>query len=63
MVNHNYEHENDAREPGGSWLSLMAGLLSGLVIGGLSGALAMLFLAPNRGRRPERSSSGRAQTA
>ena len=24
MVNHNYEHEHDAHEPGGSWAGLLA---------------------------------------
>jgi gas vesicle protein len=47
MVNHNYEHENDAYEPEGFW----AGLLAGLLIGGLAGATAMLFLAPQSGKK------------
>ena len=46
-----YEHENDAIEPGGFWPGLLAGLLGGLVIGGLSGALTMLFLAPQSGKK------------
>ena len=51
MVNHNYEHENDAHEPGGSWAGLLAGLLIGLLIGGLTGAVTMLLLAPQSGKR------------
>jgi gas vesicle protein len=43
MVNDNYEHENDGGEPGGS--------LAGLLIGGLTGAAAMLLLAPQSGKR------------
>ena len=43
MINPNYEHESDAHEPGGSW--------AGLLIGGLAGALAMLLLAPQSGKR------------
>ena len=39
----NYEHENDAHEPGSS--------LAGLLIGGLTGAVAMLLLAPQSGKR------------
>jgi len=50
MVNHNYEHENDAHEPWGSWAGPLAGLLAGLLIGGLTGAVAMLFLAPQSGK-------------
>ena len=30
MVNDNYEHENDAHEPGGSLAGLLIGLLIGL---------------------------------
>ena len=51
MVNHNYEHENDAREPGGSWVSLLIGIVIGTLIGGLGGALAMLLLAPQSGKK------------
>jgi gas vesicle protein len=51
MVNHNYEHENDALEPEGSWAGTLAGLLTGLLIGVLAGALAMLFLAPQSGKK------------
>ncbi len=47
MVNHNHNHNNDASEPGGFW----AGLLSGLLIGGLVGAVAMLLLAPESGKK------------
>jgi len=50
MVNHDYEHENDAYEPGDSWAGPLAGLLVGLLIGGLAGAVAMLFLAPQSGK-------------
>ena len=51
MINHNYEHENDAYEPVGSWAGPLAGLLVGLLIGGLTGAVAMLFLAPQSGKK------------
>ena len=50
MVNHNYEHENDAYEPAGAWVGPLVGLLAGLLIGGLTGAMAMLFLAPQSGK-------------
>jgi gas vesicle protein len=50
MVNH--EHENDAHEPGGSWAGLLiGGLLIGLLIGGLTGAVVMLLVAPQSGKR------------
>ena len=45
--NHKHEDENDASEPGGFW----PGLLAGLLIGGLAGAVAMLLLAPQSGKR------------
>ena len=51
MVNHNHEHENDAHGPLGSWIVLMAGMLIGWLIGGLTGALAMLLLAPQSGKK------------
>ena len=51
MVNHNYEHESNAYEPVGSWVGPLAGLLVGLLIGGLAGAMAMLFLAPQSGKK------------
>jgi gas vesicle protein len=51
MVNYNYERENDAHEPEGSWAGPLAGVLVGLLIGGLAGAMAMLFLAPQSGRK------------
>ena len=51
MVNHNYEHDNDAYEPAGSWVGPLVGLLVGLLIGGLAGAMAMLFLAPQSGKK------------
>ena len=49
MINHNHTHEddNDTVEPRGSW----PGLLAGLLIGGLAGALAMLLLAPQSGKK------------
>ena len=50
MVNHNYEDENDAYEPVGSWVGPLVGLLIGLLIGGLAGAVTMLFLAPQSGK-------------
>jgi gas vesicle protein len=51
MVNHNYELENVAYEPEGSWAGPLAGALVGLLIGGLAGAMAMLLLAPQSGRK------------
>lgn len=45
MDNHN--HNNDASEPGDFW----AGLLAGLLIGGLAGAVALLLLAPQSGKK------------
>jgi gas vesicle protein len=51
MVNHNYEHENDAREPGSLWARLLAALLAALLIGGLVGAGVMLLLAPQSGKK------------
>jgi len=50
MVNHNYEHQNDAYESAGSWVGPLVGLLAGLLIGGLAGAVAMLLLAPQSGK-------------
>jgi len=47
MISHNYEQDNDASEPGGFWV----GLLAGLLIGGLAGALALLLLAPQSGKK------------
>ena len=43
MDNHNCEHENDANQLGG--------FLAGLLIGGLAGAVAMLLLAPQSGKK------------
>ena len=43
MDNHSQEHENDANN---TW-----GFLAGLLIGGLAGAVAMLLLAPQSGKR------------
>jgi gas vesicle protein len=68
MVNHNYEHEDDAYEPEGSWAGPLAGVLVGLLIGGLAGAMAMLLLAPQSGRKTrakmhQLSHELRAQTA
>ena len=51
MDNHNHELENDARESGASWLGLLAGMLISLLIGGLTGALVMLLVAPQSGKR------------
>jgi gas vesicle protein len=51
MNNHNHELENDARESGASWLGLLAGMLISLLIGGLTGALVMLLVAPQSGKR------------
>ena len=41
--NHHHEHENDVNQPGG--------FLAGLLMGGLAGAVAMLLLAPQSGKR------------
>ena len=54
-MNHNHEDDNDAGEPGGFWV----GLLAGLLIGGLAGAVAMLLLAPQSGKKD----TGQAPTA
>jgi len=43
MDNHNHEHENGVNQVGG--------FLAGLLIGGLVGAVAMLLLAPQSGKR------------
>jgi gas vesicle protein len=43
MDNHNHEHENDVNQVGG--------FFAGLLIGGLAGAVAMLLLAPQSGKR------------
>ncbi len=57
MDNHKHEHEHEhghehecepgAVEQGSHWASMLAGLL----IGGLAGAIAMLLLAPQSGKR------------
>ena len=67
MVNHTYEHENNAHGPLGSWVILMFGMLIGWLIGGLTGALAMLLLAPQSGKKTrakvqQKSSELREQT-
>ena len=43
MDNHNYEHEND--------LNQFGAFVAGLLIGALAGAVAMLLLAPQSGKR------------
>ena len=43
MDNHSQEHENDANN---TW-----GFLAGLLIGGLAGAVVMLLLAPQSGKK------------
>jgi len=43
MDNHDHEHENGVNQLGG--------FLAGLLIGGLAGAVAMLLLAPQSGKR------------
>ena len=43
MDNHNHEHENDVNQVGG--------FFAGLLVGGLAGAVAMLLLAPQSGKR------------
>jgi gas vesicle protein len=43
MDNHDHEHENDVNQLGG--------FLAGLLVGGLAGAVAMLLLAPQSGKR------------
>jgi gas vesicle protein len=45
--NHNNEQAYDTPEPWGP----LAGMLAGLLIGGLAGAVAMLFMAPQSGKR------------
>ena len=51
MADHNHEHENDTHGPKSSWASLLAALLIGLLIGGLAGAVTMLLLAPQSGKK------------
>jgi gas vesicle protein len=43
MDNHTYEHENGANQVGS--------FIAGLLIGGLAGAVAMLLLAPQSGKK------------
>ena len=43
LDDHNHEHENDVNQVGG--------FFAGLLIGGLAGAVAMLLLAPQSGKR------------
>jgi gas vesicle protein len=43
LDNQNHEHENDVNQVGG--------FFAGLLIGGLAGAVAMLLLAPQSGKR------------
>lgn len=43
MDNHGQEHENDVNQLGG--------FIAGLLMGGLAGAVAMLLLAPQSGKR------------
>jgi gas vesicle protein len=43
MDNHDHEHKNDVNQLGG--------FLAGLLIGGLAGAVAMLLLAPQSGKK------------
>ena len=43
LDNHDHEHENDVNQVGG--------FFAGLLIGGLAGAVAMLLLAPQSGKR------------
>jgi len=43
MDNHNYEHEND--------LNQFGAFVAGLLIGALAGAVAMLLLAPQSGKK------------
>jgi len=43
LDNHNHEHENGVNQVGG--------FFAGLLIGGLAGAVAMLLLAPQSGKR------------
>ena len=51
MDNHNYDLENDAHGSRASWVGLLAGMLISLLIGGLTGALVMLLVAPQSGKR------------
>ncbi len=51
MINHNHanhEQDSDASEPSGAWAG---GILAGLLIGSLAGAVAMLLLAPLSGKQ------------
>ena len=41
--NHHHEHTNDVNQPGG--------FIAGLLMGGLAGAVTMLLLAPQSGKR------------
>ena len=52
MSNNTYEHENDAHESGSLWPGCCsAGMLIGLLLGGLTGAMTMLLVAPQSGKR------------
>ena len=52
MSNNTYEHENDAHESGSLWSGLLlGGMLIGLLLGGLTGAVTMLLVAPQSGKR------------
>jgi gas vesicle protein len=47
MVNHRQDYENDDHQAWG----YLSGLLAALLIGSLAGAVAMLLLAPQSGKR------------
>jgi len=53
LLKHKRDNElkTEARETKGSQARLLAGLLAELLIGSLAGAVAMLLLAPQLGRR------------
>lgn len=55
MFNNDDEHDDDASAPRGFVAGLMSGLLTGLLtglaVGGLVGAVSMLLLAPQSGKR------------
>ena len=51
MADENHEFANDASAPRGSSAALTAGLLTGLAVGGLVGAVSTLLLAPQSGKR------------
>ena len=63
MNNHNHNSRTTHMNPGASWVGLLAGMLISLLIGGLTGALVMLLVAPNRGSGHGPRSTGKAPMA